>query len=320
MFEEVNQWVEQINIHILSNLKSSNKILREILEQNNIVRGKKIRGIFCMTAATYGKFHPQKVLAASAAVEILHCATLIHDDIVDDAVCRRGNQTINAKYGSAIAIFTGDYLFTRSVLLVSGLMSSKHLSIIAKALQGMCEGEVIQFYKRYDYKISKLEYFRIITKKTAVLFMMSGVLGATVSKCNGKILKKFKRFAFNYGIAFQMADDLSDLTSDENKEGKTVLSDLRAGTITLPTIFAMEESEAVRNLLEQVPNNKAGYNNNNWTIIRDEILKTKAIERTNEVIEKYKKRAMDILSQLPKNKNSIILEQMMNYLDKNYSM
>jgi heptaprenyl diphosphate synthase len=194
-------------------------------------------------------------------------------------------------------------------------MNSKHIDIIARALQRMCEGEIIQYHQRFCFDISKLQYFRVITKKTAILFKMSCSLGANVSRCNQKVLKKLIRFAFNYGIAFQIADDLRDLSSNSDKEGKTVLSDLRAGTMTLPVIFAREESLKVKKLLDNIPDNFSTFTMDDWTSIRDEILKTNAILKTKTVIEKLRKRATDILDKLPKNENKYIFIQMMNYLD-----
>lgn len=300
--EHLDYWLSNINEHINKNIKSSNAFLNSVLQDHIIGGGKRIRALFCVGASCYGDFNEERTLKAAAAIEILHAATLIHDDVIDRSEKRRGKDTINSAYSVDLAVYTGDFLFTKAVFLLSGLISEKYMEMLAKGIKSVCVGEVIQYQEKYNSNLSELKYFRIISRKTAFLFSASCVLGGCVSNLKTNQQSKMAKFGFNYGMAFQIQDDLKDLLSEEEIEGKPIFNDIKAGIMTLPLIYACKSSKIVRELLSC--HGKEGYFNRDIEFcrrVKSEVLKTDAIDKTKQVINKYKIRMEKILKSMPSN-------------------
>lgn len=207
--------------------------------------GKRIRPALIIISALLGDYDRDKIFPVAAAMETLHSATLIHDDIIDCATTRRGKPTISEKDGINLAIYTGDYLMANSMLLLaeSGLTAEK-LSHVAKMAKLICSGEVNQYFSRY--KISTVAgYLRRVMKKTGILFSASCALGAYISDCDEKTVKMLGKIGMNIGVAFQIRDDILDISSEGKKEGKTIKNDLKEGNVTLPFLYGALKSSKV---------------------------------------------------------------------------
>ena len=177
-------------------------------------------------------------------VELIHAATLVHDDILDGADKRRGQPTANAKWGNAISVLLGDCLFAHALKLSTGFPNGEVSRRIAHAASDVCSGEIIQTQRRFDLKLSVPDYYKIIEMKTAALFAAACELGAFINEATPEVISALRTFGLRLGTAYQIYDDVLDLAGDEAKAGKTLGSDLRKGKLTLPILHLLQNSDA----------------------------------------------------------------------------
>ena len=177
-------------------------------------------------------------------VELIHAATLVHDDILDGADKRRGQPTVNAKWGNAISVLLGDCLFAHALKLSASFPNGEVSRRIAHAASDVCSGEIIQTQRRFDLKLSVPDYYKIIEMKTAALFAAACELGAFVNEASPEVISALRTFGLRLGTAYQIYDDVLDLAGDEAKAGKTLGSDLRKGKLTLPILHLLQNSNA----------------------------------------------------------------------------
>lgn len=179
----------------------------------------------------------------AVVVELIHAATLVHDDILDGAEMRRGQPTASAKWGNALSVLLGDCLFAHALKLGSGFRSSEAMRRIAEAASEVCSGEIIQTQRRFDLKLSVPDYYRIIEMKTGALFAVATELGAFLNEATPSVIGAMRTFGLRFGTAFQIYDDVLDLAGDEATAGKTLGSDLRKGKLTLPILYLLQHTE-----------------------------------------------------------------------------
>ncbi len=283
---------------IKKNIVSRNELLTQAAMETVCAGGKRLRPAFVILAASLGKFDKKKVIPVASAVEVLHTATLIHDDVLDDSFFRRGKETIYKKYGTDMSIYCGDYLYTRAVTMLSNTLSNKKLGIAAKAINTICEGEVDQFRDKYKLTLSVPNYLKRISRKTAILFAASCALGSACSKCDEELSKTLTRIGFYYGMIFQLVDDAKDYLCDDKECGKPIKNDLSKGIITLPAIYACKNNQYVAELLKQLSESE-GISHEDLGILVKGILDSGGIDYTKELIKKYHDRAQRYISMLP---------------------
>ncbi len=202
--------------------------------------GKRLRPALVVLAS---KFHPadvDKVTSLAAAVETLHTATLVHDDLIDHSFLRRGNPTLNAMWNSAATVLTGDYLFARAAAFAAETQSVRVVSIFAQTLMTICGGELKQIFGNDEEQTARKYYYQRIYSKTASLFAASTETGAILSNAPEPEVQALREYGYNLGMAFQIVDDVLDFVGNEEELGKPIGSDLRQGLITLPTIYFLE--------------------------------------------------------------------------------
>ena len=186
-------------------------------------------------------------------LELIHAATLVHDDILDGADKRRGQPTANAKWGNAISVLLGDCLFAHALKLSTSFQNGEISRRIAHAASDVCSGEIIQTQRRFDLKLSVPDYYKIIEMKTAALFAAACELGALINEAAPEVIDALRLFGLQLGTAYQIYDDVLDLAGDEVKAGKTLGSDLRKGKLTLPVLHLLQISdEAERHHLSEI--------------------------------------------------------------------
>lgn len=224
---------------LIHNTKS--KSIKSIFRNIKFTSGKRLRGLLVLlTAEANGLKVNAGLLNIAASIELLHHATLIHDDIVDGADKRRGNQALNKKIGETLSVLTGDYLFSGAMEAMLKNRDYELFNIFAKAVKDVCEGEIDEVFNKYNAQLSVRECLEIIRKKTASLIKGSVESGAHASKCSKADLKHLKIYGEYLGMAFQIKDDLLDITSKTSKIGKTSGADIREGKATLPLILALK--------------------------------------------------------------------------------
>lgn len=214
--------------------------LQGLLEHIFQNRGKQLRPALTLLAGHFYRYNLDLLLPMAAAVELLHTATLVHDDTIDNALVRRGHPTVNSLWNGTTAVLLGDYLFATSANLVSTTGNVRVMRLFAQTLTTICSGELRQVFSSFQWSQSREEYYRRIERKTASLFSMATESGAVLSQASEEAVQALKGYGHQLGIAFQIVDDILDFTGDEEELGKPVGSDLLQGTITLPTLLLLE--------------------------------------------------------------------------------
>jgi octaprenyl-diphosphate synthase len=183
-------------------------------------------------------------------LELIHIATLVHDDIMDGAELRRDQASANAKWGNAITVLLGDCLFAHALRLSTNFSNSDICRRIADAASEVCSGEIIQTQRRHDLKLSTADYYRIIEMKTAALFTAACELGAFISEASPTVIGALKTYGTKLGVAYQIYDDILDLAGNEDESGKTLGTDLQKGKFTLPVLLMLQSGKDVGELRE----------------------------------------------------------------------
>lgn len=230
-------------------LSSRSAFVRDVLQHLMQYRGKRLRPVLLLLSALatgHRITHGHKVLAA--VVEMIHTATLVHDDVLDDADTRRHVPTVNARWNVETSVLLGDFLFTHAFHLTSSLGSAEACRLIGHATNLVCEGEMSQIAERGDYDLSEEQYLEIIEGKTAELCAVSCYLGARWSEASDATCEALDAFGRSLGIAFQIADDLLDVLGNEDETGKSLGSDLEKQKLTLPLIHLLSQASAADRL------------------------------------------------------------------------
>ncbi len=236
-------------------LGSRSEFVQRLVEHSSRFRGKQLRpALLLLTAKACGGIQPAHPVLA-AVVEMIHTATLIHDDILDEAEVRRHASTINAEWGNEAAVLLGDYLFTHAFHLASSLETAYACRLIGRATNLVCEGELQQIHHRGNLQLDEQSYYEIVRGKTAELTAVSCRLGAHYAGADAATSDALDRFGRDLGVAFQIADDVLDLCGDEEATGKTLGTDLEKQKLTLPVIRLLEsvsptEAAEIKELLE----------------------------------------------------------------------
>jgi len=202
--------------------------------------GKRLRPALLLLSANYAGRKDRSAIRLAAVVELLHSATLIHDDVIDSAGTRRGRPSANARWGNHRSVLTGDWLYMQSFQMALEERNFHILDILIDLTQKMVEGELIQLEKIGRIDVTEEDALRLATYKTACLFSGCARLGAVLGRLEGEEEEALAEYGRNAGLAFQLVDDLLDFTASAQQLGKPVLSDLKEGKVTLPLIYAME--------------------------------------------------------------------------------
>ena len=296
-YPDITEELEDIKKIIKNNVKSSEKEFEEAISPLVESGGKMLRPAFLLLAAKFGEYDSEKMHNLAAAIEMMHMATLVHDDIVDDSKLRRGTETIQHKYSKEYAVYIGDFLFCQCFIMLSGFdYSTENLRDISKAISKICMGEIRQYNLRYLKNTNLKKYIKVISGKTAALFAISFYSGAKESKCSEKTSKLLGRVGYYIGMAFQIIDDLLDYKGDTSKLGKSAQSDLIKGYYTLPLIYAMAEDK--ENRISSILDNSS-LNEENVKEIVMLVKEYKGIEKAQNLADKYTQKAFDFIEKLP---------------------
>ena len=280
-------------------MRSDVKLLDRITYYIYKRKGKQLRPMFVLyCAAMCGKINKRSYIAASM-VELLHTASLVHDDVVDDAQKRRGFFSINALWKNKAAVLVGDYLLSKGLLISTENNETKLLEIMSNAVREMSEGELLQMQKTRTLDIDEDTYFEIIRKKTASLIAASCQAGAKSTTDDPEILNRIYTFGEKIGLAFQIKDDLFDYGN--NNIGKPVGNDIKEKKITLPLIYFLnnQEQKNKRKILRQI--RKYHDDTSKMKKIIKAVRNTDALEYTQSKMLEFKDEALEQLNYLPDN-------------------
>ena len=220
--------------------------------------GKRIRPAICILVAKAFGYSGDDLIRLASSIELLHTATLIHDDVVDESQMRRGKESIQKKWDNAHGVLVGDFVYSKAFQLMASFDNPNIIRALANATNRISEGEVLQLSLKNQDQLTERQYFEIIDRKTAELFKVSSVTAGILSDCNESQLNSLAQFSTSLGIAFQIQDDILDYYGDENLTGKKVGKDYEEGKFTLPIIIALRNTDDENNkkILSLFRNNK----------------------------------------------------------------
>ncbi len=273
-------------------------------------QGKRIRPALTLLSGKFYNYDLNLLLPMATAVELLHIATLVHDDTIDGSSVRRSKATVNSLWGKEIALILGDYLFAMSADLTSTTENVAVMRLFARTLMTISAGELRQNLSAYN-ALNREQYFQRIESKTASLFSMACETGAILSQAPETCRLALKNYGNNLGIAFQMVDDILDFVGDEAKLGKPVGSDLTQGTVTLPAIVFMEtypRNSCVKDALQ------SKGNTGKIKHAVEAISNSSAIKETYDIAAEYCRRAREDLKAMPDGPTRQPLEALTTYI------
>jgi octaprenyl-diphosphate synthase len=231
--------VEQL---IAETLRTENLFIQQMVDYLTDSAGKRVRPALAILSAKYCGEVTEETIALGAALELLHLATLIHDDIIDNSEVRRKQKTLNFKWGNEISVLMGDYVFANSFYLMAKKLPKDVLSALSDTTNTICRGEISETFYRFNVGLQEDQYFEVIQEKTASLFAASCQTGAMLAGGEEAAVDSLYRFGLGVGMAFQVIDDTLDFVGEQSKVGKPVMSDLREGKLTLPVIHCLNSA------------------------------------------------------------------------------
>ena len=245
--------LDDIEKALIDNLNPYLDLVSEVAGHILFSGGKRLRPLLMILSARLVGYNGDYEKTFSTALEYLHAATLLHDDLVDEATLRRGKPVAHSKWGNSITVLVGDYLLARALSISAGTGRLRVVQILAGLTENMSQGEVHQLMRKGDINLTEDEYKEIIRRKTAMLFEAACRVSAIIADATKEQEKALAEYGYNLGIAFQMADDLFDYTLQTSEFGKEVGADLREGKLTLPVIYALQQAQAGdRDLMIQI--------------------------------------------------------------------
>ena len=264
--------VEQM---IAETLRSENLFIQQMVDYLADSSGKRIRPALAILSAKYCGEVTEETIGLGAALEMIHVATLIHDDIIDNSEVRRKQKTLNFKWGNEVSVLMGDYMFASSFYLMAKKLPKNVLGTLADTTNIICRGEISETFHRFNAGLTESQYFKVIKEKTASLFAASCQTGAMLAEGDETVIENLYRFGLGIGMAFQVIDDTLDFVGKESKVGKPVMSDFREGKLTLPVIYCLDSATKAekKKLVE---------------IVLSKVKEEPDFEFLNSLIEKYK--------------------------------
>ncbi|MBN2658599.1 MAG: polyprenyl synthetase family protein [Spirochaetales bacterium] len=303
----IRNLLSEVEARIVDNLKEGNDYIKSSVEYLFSSTGKMLRPLLLVIGSEAGhRKDRREIINLAAAIETLHVATLIHDDIIDESEMRRGIPSIQSKYSKDYAVYMGDFLLSRSFLILAELDIPRELGVtMAKAVSRICTGEMRQYSNRFNPDITPMEYLKIVSGKTAALFSMGLSAGAFMCDAGEDVVKKLSHIGYRLGLAFQLQDDLLDYTGDDAVVGKELKVDLLRGYYGLPVIHALKGNSGarIRSLLTD------GLTEDDLDEIIHLIRDGGSIDFTKDLVTRYRAKTESMIQDLPESPaRSLLLE------------
>jgi geranylgeranyl pyrophosphate synthase len=274
--------------------------------------GKRVRPALTLLAGKFKKYNAGVLVSMAVGVELLHTATLVHDDTIDDAQLRRGKMSIKQRWGNSNAVLIGDYLFASSARFVAETRNIRVIKLFAQTLMTICSGEIQESINAFGS--DRERYFQTIGDKTACLFAAATESGAVLANSPEETVQALKEYGYNIGMSFQIVDDILDFVGQKETLGKPVASDLAQGVFTLPVILLLEqpESMAVKEILKK--NRKKGTQ-----LLMEMVRNSSAIDECYEIAQGFSSRASAAIENLPDNPAHDCLDRLATYVTERRS-
>ncbi|GGB33497.1 heptaprenyl diphosphate synthase component II [Virgibacillus dakarensis] len=307
-----------IEVALSNVIQAEHPVLRNAATQLLKAGGKRIRPVFVLLSGQFGNYDLERMKTVAVSLELIHMATLVHDDVIDDAELRRGKPTIRQLYDNRVAMYAGDYILARSLESITMLRKPKAHHVLSKTIVEVCIGEIEQIKDKYDWNQHLRDYLRRIKRKTALLIATSCKLGAIAADVPEALADKLYKYGYYIGMSYQIIDDIFDFTASASELGKPVGNDLLQGNITLPVLLAMKDREFCR-LLKNAFSNPDILSETHMHDLLAKLKETDAIQCSYELSDHYLEKALKIVEQLPNNKAKHMLKDIAKYIGKRRS-
>ncbi len=277
--------------------------------------GKRLRTALTLLSGKLHTYHFEKLLPLSVAFEMVHLATLIHDDIVDNATTRRGHATVNALWGNNIAILLGDYYFAKTAGLIADINDNRVDRLFSETVALVCEGTIMELMSAGSIDLTIENYYDKITHKTACLIAACSKGGAIVSGASDEHIADLHAYGMNLGIAFQIIDDILDYTEDQATIGKPAGNDLRQGMVTLPLIYALQGQPRNGHYqqVNQLLNGETHKEEDIHTVV-NWVVRGSGVERSFADAYHYADKAREVLHHFPASGDREVLDELINFV------
>ncbi len=312
MYSYLNSDIKVIEEELEGAIAAESSLLRQASLHTLKAGGKRIRPVFVLLGGKFGHYDINVIKHVAVPLELIHMASLVHDDVIDNAELRRGQQTIKSKWDNKIAMYTGDYIFARALELITKIKNPLAHQILSHTIVELSIGEIEQIKDKYRFDQTLKDYLRRIRRKTAMLLAASCQLGAVASGADEMTHRKLYMFGYYVGMSFQITDDILDFMGSEEVLGKPAGSDLVQGNITLPVLYAMEDP-ALREKIQCVHESMASED---LASLIEEIKNSGAIQQSLTVSDRYLEKAYHILESLPQNRAKKTLRDIARFIGK----
>ena len=302
-----------IEVELEQNLNPYLDLISKIARHILFSGGKRLRPLLMVLSARLCGYKGDYDKTFSIIFEYLHAATLLHDDLVDDATMRRGKPVAHKIWSNSAAILVGDFLLARSLSISARTGNMRVISTVAKITENMSRGEIHQLMRKGDLDISEEEYIEVIRRKTAVLFQGACRISAIITDAHNEKEEALSEYGYNLGLAFQMADDLLDYTSDTKILGKEIGADLKEGKLTLPVIYSLKAADIKdRKVMENIIKNQ-DFSVNDFKILIELLRKYDGISYTQKMASDHINKAKEALSIFEPSETKQILVKVADY-------
>ena len=298
--------LDQMNKILVNRLDSNVDLINQMSHYIISSGGKRIRPLLLLLCARATDYDGDYHYSMAVVIELIHTATLLHDDVVDQSTTRRGQETANELWGNAPSVLVGDFLYSRAFEIMVEPNSMEIMKILSKATNQISEGEVLQLLNIKNANVTQKEYYRVIERKTACLFKAACQIAGILSNSNQKVIEAMGKFGMHLGNAFQIIDDTLDYESDSNIIGKEVGDDLSEGKVTLPMIYALEKTtKSDKKILKDAIQNADASNINQVVEI---LMNVNAFQYSRDIANNESKMALESIDILPSSKYKTALK------------
>ena len=298
--------LDQMNKILVNRLDSNVDLINQMSHYIINSGGKRIRPLLLLLCARATDYDGDYHYSMAVVIELIHTATLLHDDVVDQSTTRRGQETANELWGNAPSVLVGDFLYSRAFEIMVEPNSMEIMKILSKATNQISEGEVLQLLNIKNANVTQKEYYRVIERKTACLFKAACQIAGILSNSNQKVIEAMGKFGMHLGNAFQIIDDTLDYESDSNIIGKEVGDDLSEGKVTLPMIYALEKTtKSDKKILTDAIQNADASNINQVVEI---LMNVNAFQYSRDIANKESNMALESIDILPSSKYKTALK------------
>lgn len=313
LYSDLKSDLDVIEKELAIAVNSSSHLMNEASLHLLLAGGKRIRPVFTLLSAKFGNYSIDSIKNVAVPIELIHMASLVHDDVIDDAETRRGRETVKAQWNNRVAMHTGDFLFAKAIEYITALQNTYAHQVLAHTMVELCIGEIIQIEDKHLLEQNLRDYLRRIKRKTAILISASCELGAIASGADDKTVRHLKQFGYYVGMSFQIIDDILDITSTDEQLGKPAGSDLLQGNITLPILY-VKNDPAIAPLLKEMLDGSISEVNKQKLLM--EIRNSDAVNRAKQVSNMYLQKALNEVKQLPANSAKKSLQNIALFMSK----